>query len=144
MVDGSTPPHGSDGSAGDRRRPQAAALACPARIATMPRSVIALSVALSLLLAADAAPSRAAQRAAARQARPAPSAAAEPAEDPGELLVRAKCAKCHGLERTTGSVLTEAGWRAHMKKMGRLPGAAITDEQASRIRAYLLQRAAKP
>jgi cytochrome c5 len=103
-------------------------------------------LALALLLAVDApsgaAPaatpaketlSKSARRAAARNARPAP----EPPEDPGKLLVEAKCGKCHDASRASTTALSESGWRLHLKRMGKLPGAAITEEQAQQIHTYL-------
>jgi cytochrome c5 len=117
--------------------------------------VIALPLVLAFLLAADpsagAAPvagpargtlSRSAQRAAARSARPAP--AAEPPEDPGKLLLESKCGKCHDVDRATGSTLSESGWKLHLKRMGKLPGAAITDGQAAQIHDYLRKSAPAP
>jgi cytochrome c5 len=113
----------------------------------MPRSVIALSLILSaVVVAADAPPPtppapKSAQRAAARNARPAPDAPPSP-EEAGRLLVEQKCGKCHDASRATGAMLSEASWKAHMKRMGKFPGAAITEEQAKQIHEYLKATAA--
>jgi cytochrome c5 len=117
--------------------------------------VIALPLALALVLASDTPPgagppagpargalSSRARRAAARSARPAP--AAEPPEDPGKLLLESKCGKCHDVDRATGSTLSESGWKLHLKRMGKLPGAAITDGQAAQIHDYLRKSAPAP
>lgn len=117
-------------------------LAARSRIARMPRSVITLSLILSAVLgSADVPPakpplSKSAQRAAARNARPAPDAPPSP-EEVGRLLVEQKCGKCHDASRAVSAALSESAWKAHMKRMGKFPGAAITEEQGKQIHEYL-------
>lgn len=106
----------------------------------MPRSVISYALALALLLAADAAPakpplSKSAQRAAARSARPAPAAPSP--EEQSRLLFEQKCTKCHDLAKASSAAFADDAWQAHLRRMGKLPGAAITDEQATQIHAFL-------
>jgi len=68
-------------------------------------------------------------------AAPAPSAAA--LHEANEALVEQKCGKCHDVSLAYSAELSDAHWRTHMKRMARVPGAAITDEQARRIHAHL-------
>jgi hypothetical protein len=66
---------------------------------------------------------------------PAPSPSPSPEED--QLLVEQKCAKCHDASLAYTAELSDPQWKVHMKRMASRPGAAITDEQARRIHAYL-------
>jgi hypothetical protein len=72
-------------------------------------------------------------------AAPAPALAPAPAPSPEDdrLLVERKCSKCHDVSLTFRAELSDAHWKLHMKRMASRPGAAITDEQAQRIHAYL-------
>jgi hypothetical protein len=63
------------------------------------------------------------------------AAAAKAEED--DLLVRQKCGKCHDVSLAFSAELSDVHWKAHMKRMARVPGAAITDEQAKRIHVHL-------
>jgi hypothetical protein len=71
---------------------------------------------------------------------PVPQAAPSPAPPSSEenlLLVERKCGKCHDLSLALSSSLSDANWKLHMKRMANRPGAAITEEQAARIHAFL-------
>jgi hypothetical protein len=72
-----------------------------------------------------------------------PDPSAAPPLDEDRLLVEQKCGKCHDVSLALGAELSDAAWRVHMKRMARYPGAAITDEQASRIHAHLKSTGAK-
>jgi hypothetical protein len=73
---------------------------------------------------------------AATAASSAAAAVAAKAEE-NDLLVRQKCGKCHDVSLAFSAQLTDAHWKAHMKRMARVPGAAITEEQAKRVHAHL-------
>lgn len=72
---------------------------------------------------------------------PAPAAPPAPVDEEAKLLAEHKCGKCHDLALAFGSELGDAQWKLHMKRMANRPSAAITDEQARRIHAYLKARA---
>lgn len=54
-------------------------------------------------------------------------------------VVRARCSSCHSLDYIpmNSTFLKRAGWEAEVRKMIRVMGAPITDEEATRIVDYL-------
>jgi hypothetical protein len=56
-------------------------------------------------------------------------------------LTVARCTICHSVDyiAMNSGFLTGAGWDAEVHKMMKVMGAAITDEEAKRIVAYLTQ-----
>jgi hypothetical protein len=59
--------------------------------------------------------------------------------DPDTTLVMANCAVCHSVDyiQMNAPFLKRAGWEAEVKKMVKVYGAPVADEDAARIVAYL-------
>jgi len=60
-------------------------------------------------------------------------------DDPDAALTGARCSVCHSLDYIpmNSVFLKQAGWEAEVRKMVKVMGAPITDEEAARIVAYL-------
>jgi hypothetical protein len=52
-------------------------------------------------------------------------------------LVVQKCARCHSLEVALDHPYTPTEWYGHLRRMKRLPGAAISEEQAAELYEFL-------
>jgi Ni,Fe-hydrogenase I small subunit len=59
--------------------------------------------------------------------------------DADTTLVMANCAVCHSVDyiQMNASFLQRAGWEAEVKKMIKVYGAPVADDDAARIVAYL-------
>ena len=124
-------------------------------------TALALAAALATLLLSAEAPTPTAPPAAKGAAKPtaaarprhvpgkpyapapdaAPAAPRDPAAD-DRLLAEQKCSKCHDLSRALSSALSDAEWKAHLKRMGSA-GTPVNDEQRRRIQSALRALAAE-
>jgi mono/diheme cytochrome c family protein len=61
------------------------------------------------------------------------------ADGPELAVVRANCSVCHSLDyvQMNAPFLKKAGWEAEVRKMIKVMGAPVSDEDAARILAYL-------
>lgn len=61
-------------------------------------------------------------------------------------LVQARCAACHSLDYIpmNSTFLKRAGWEAEVRKMIRVMGAPVTDQEATRIVDYLVANYGAP
>lgn len=107
------------------------------------RAVSPLALPLPLLLALAAATAAPAPLQA--QARPAAQPASRlrdvctfpPEQRARWPLVLQKCGRCHSMDVSLNQSYTPAEWRASMRRMVRLPGAAISPAQAAEISEFL-------
>jgi mono/diheme cytochrome c family protein len=61
------------------------------------------------------------------------------ADGPELAIVRANCSVCHSLDyvQMNAPFLKKAGWEAEVRKMVKVMGAPVSDDDAAKILAYL-------
>lgn len=61
------------------------------------------------------------------------------ADGPDAVLVRARCSICHSVDYIpmNARFMNRAGWEAEVRKMVKVMGAPVSDDEAARILDYL-------